>query len=273
MVYCFNVVPVAILGLSLTVWSSYISLYILLWNVCAPVSLAQNKAVPCRLRCSRTDVWLQIFLPEATPPESAQQLKMQQNQGGWRCRKRRRRRQLALSASWCIHNQNMLFWDPHGRFLLAYILNNQLLSGAPRGSSAGPQRRTQGTLGPPGWRDEGAVWLLRLSVRRFVAMLGAQSGDSVRAIPLTVMWLSRQPWPAPFFTHHPSLFPLHLHPLLLTQQLPEIERSLKTALVIIPKHILVIYARLPGNLRQFIILFPIFLFLICWCLVPLDFNL
>lgn len=121
----------------------------------------------------------------------------------------------------------MLFWDPHGRSLLAQILNNQLLPGLPvavcgatetcPGNLAGPLvrgggcRRRRRQQQRWWWKeeggDEGAVWLLRLSIRRFVWMLGAQSGDSVRAIPLTVMWLSRQLRPAPFFTRHPSLSP------------------------------------------------------------------
>lgn len=113
-------------------------------------------------------------------------------------------RQPVPPVSWCIHNQNMLFWDPHGRFLLACILNNQLLLGLPT-AGCGATETYPGNLGGPGWGDEGAVWLLRLSIRRFVGMLRAPSGDGVRAIPLTVMWLSRQPRPAPFFTRHPSL--------------------------------------------------------------------
>lgn len=164
----------------------------------------------------------------------------------------------------------MLFWDPHGRFLLACIPNNQLFFGACSGSLWGYGDVPREPWGYGCW-DEGTVWLLRLSIRRFVGMLRAQSGDSVRAIPLTVMWLSRQPQPAPFFPCHTSLSPLHFQPLLI-QLLPDSERSLKTALVIIPKHILVIYAWLPDNLRQFIILFPIFLFysvgvLLLWTLI------
>lgn len=140
------------------------------------------------------------LLPEAAPPESAQQLKVQHIQ------RERSRRQSVPPALWCIHNQNMLFWDPHGRFLLAYILNNKLLPGLPA-AARGATETCPGNLGGPCWGDEGAVWLLLLSSRRFVGMLGAQSGDSVRAIPLTVMWLSRQLRPAPFFTRHPSLSP------------------------------------------------------------------
>ncbi len=64
-----------------------------------------------------------------------------------------------LPASWCIHNQNMLFWDPHGRFLLAYILNNQLLAGLPAATSV-PQRHAQGTLGAPAG---GGRWCCRLT--------------------------------------------------------------------------------------------------------------
>lgn len=49
-------------------------------------------------------------------------------------------------ASWCIHKQNMLLWAPHGRFLLACLLNNQLFCGllvAARRAT----RHAQGTLG------------------------------------------------------------------------------------------------------------------------------
>lgn len=113
---------------------------------------------------------------------------------------------LFLPATRCVHRQNMLFWDPHGRFLLACILNNQLLSGLPV-AACGATEMCPGNLGGLTLGGEGAVWLLRLSIRRLVGMLGAQSGDSTRAIPLTVMWLSRQPRPTPFFTHHPSRSP------------------------------------------------------------------
>ena len=127
----------------------------------------------------------------------------------WKCstpRENNAQDSLFPPASWCIHNQNMLFWDPHGRFLLAYILNNQLLPRFPA-AACGATETCPGNLGGPGWGEEGAGWLLRLSIRRFVGMLRAQSGDSVRAIPLTVMWLRRQPRPAPFFSRHPSLHP------------------------------------------------------------------
>ena len=126
----------------------------------------------------------------------------------------RSRRQPVPPSSWCIHYQNMLFWDPHGRSLLAWVLNNQLLPGLPA-AACGATETCPGNLVGPSRGDEGAVWLPRLSVRRFVWMLGARSGDSVRAIPLTVMWLSRQPRPAPFFTRHPSLSPcVPTHPSL-----------------------------------------------------------
>lgn len=95
----------------------------------------------------------------------------------------------------------MMFGDPHGgRFLLACILNNQLLSGgSPCGSLAGATEETcprepwgpwlkgEEVAGARGGGDEGCRLTPRLSIGRFVGTLGARSGDSVRAIPLTLM--------------------------------------------------------------------------------------
>lgn len=177
-------------------------------------------------------------------------------------------------ASWCIHKQNMLLWAPHGRFLLACLLNNQLFSGL----SVAARRATRHAQGTLGALDAGMRVLFDCCICLSRDLWGC-SGRRVETVSGRYPWW----WCDWVDSHDPLLsypspisFPLQFYPFLFLcfmQQLPEGEWSLKTATVIIPKHILVIYAWLHRNLRQFIILFPIFLFLICWCLAPLDFNL